>query len=177
MISPYQHFCCQGKGMFLHLINYRKEVYSASFPHSLYRTMGYCSCCSPKEKKYFLLGFSFAFLPMKNFNPPRCPAQSPSAVSSAGLWRHQVMEGGWMHRFPLDVTVAGKSVHIIQSNLEVQQGSIIEVQEGPTVEVLEGSTVKLLLCHSGGILTQNCSWEQVNPPVCLVPLTAAPKAL
>lgn len=102
--------------------------------------MCYCSCCSPKETKYFLLGFSFTFLPMKNFNPPRCRAYS--AVSSAGLWRHQVMEGGWMRRFPLDVTVACKSIHIIQSNLEVQEGSIVEVLEGPTVEVLVGFSLR-----------------------------------
>lgn len=55
-----------------------------------------------------------------------------------------------MRRFPLDVTVAGKSVHIIQSNLGVQEGSIVEVLEGPTVEVLEGSTV-----GSDGVFTQN----------------------
>lgn len=47
-----------------------------------------------------------------------------------------------MRRFPLDVTVAGKSVHIIQSNLGVREGSIVEVLEGSTVEVLMGFSLR-----------------------------------
>lgn len=52
-----------------------------------------------------------------------------------------------MRRFPLDVTV-DKSVHIIQCNLEVQEGSTLEVQEQSIVEVLERPTVEVLVGFS-----------------------------
>lgn len=69
--------------------------------------MRYCSCCSPKETKYFLLGFSLTFLPVKNFNPSRCPAESPGtapsiicrcvATSSHGGWMNAQISTGCDH--------------------------------------------------------------------------------